>query len=381
MEAIDADMSHEQHTLSVLVENKPGVLARVAGLFSRRGFNIDSLAVGPTEHADISRMTIVVNVEELAAGAGHQAAQQAGQRAEDRRAGPGQRRCSASCCWSRSGPTPTRSQVLEIVAAVPRQGRRRRPGRRDHRGHRHRDKLEALLRVLEPFGIKELVQSGMVAIGRGARSITDRARRCDARLNRPATRPTTRDRRDEVRSHERAEIFYDDDADLSIIQGRKVAVLGYGSQGHAHALSLRDSGVDVRVGLPEGSKSRAKAEEQGLRVRHPGRGRRRGRPDHDPGAGPVQRQLYAESIAPNLEEGDALFFGHGLNIRYGLIKPPAGVDVAMVAPKGPGHLVRRQFDEGRGVPVLVAVEQDATGKALRPRPVLRQGRSAAPGPA
>jgi ketol-acid reductoisomerase len=160
-----------------------------------------------------------------------------------------------------------------------------------------------------------------------------------------------------------AEMYYDDDADLSVIQGRSVAVLGYGSQGHAHSLSLRDSGVDVRVGLPEGSKSRPKAEAEGLRVLTPAEAVEEAdltmilAPDH------VQRKLYAESVAPNLVDGDALFFGHGFNIRFGYITPPEGVDVGMVAPKGPGHLVRREYSEGRGVPVLVAVENDATGKA------------------
>ncbi|MEV0230409.1 MULTISPECIES: ketol-acid reductoisomerase [Nonomuraea] len=159
-------------------------------------------------------------------------------------------------------------------------------------------------------------------------------------------------------------MYYDDQADLSIIQGRHVAVLGYGSQGHAHALSLRDSGVDVRVGLPEGSKSREKAENDGLRVVTPAEAVEEANltmilaPDH------IQRDLYTQHVAPNLVEGDALFFGHGLNIRYGLIEAPEGVDVCMVAPKGPGHLVRRQFEAGRGVPVLVAVEKDASGKAL-----------------
>jgi ketol-acid reductoisomerase len=160
-----------------------------------------------------------------------------------------------------------------------------------------------------------------------------------------------------------AELFYDDDADLSVIQGRKVAVLGYGSQGHAHALSLRDSGVDVRVGLPEGSKSRPKAEAEGLRVLTPAEASAEADVIVVLAPDPAQRKLYAESIAPNLKDGDALFFGHGFNIRFGYIKPPASVDVAMVAPKGPGHLVRREFSEGRGVPVLVAVEQDATGNA------------------
>ncbi len=160
-----------------------------------------------------------------------------------------------------------------------------------------------------------------------------------------------------------AEMFYDDDADLSIIQNRKVAVMGFGSQGHAHALSLRDSGVDVRVGLQEGSRSRAKAEEEGLRVVDPATAAAEADvimvlvPD------PAQKKLYAEAIEPNLKDGDALFFAHGFNIRFGFVKPPSNVDVCMVAPKGPGHLVRREYVAGRGVPVLVAVEQDATGNA------------------
>jgi len=158
-------------------------------------------------------------------------------------------------------------------------------------------------------------------------------------------------------------MFYDDDADLSIIQNRKVAVMGFGSQGHAHALSLRDSGVDVRVGLQEGSRSRAKAEEEGLRVVDPATAAAEADvimvlvPD------PAQKKLYAEAIEPNLKDGDALFFAHGFNIRFGFVKPPSNVDVCMVAPKGPGHLVRREYVAGRGVPVLVAVEQDATGNA------------------
>jgi ketol-acid reductoisomerase len=160
-----------------------------------------------------------------------------------------------------------------------------------------------------------------------------------------------------------ATLFYDNDADLSIIQQRVVAVLGYGSQGHAHALSLRDSGVDVRVGLAEGSKSRAKAEAAGLRVVDPATACAEADlimvlvPD------PAQRGLYAEAIAPNLQSGDALFFAHGFNIRFGYVTPPADVDVCMVAPKGPGHLVRREYEAGRGVPAIVAVEQDATGNA------------------
>jgi ketol-acid reductoisomerase len=161
-----------------------------------------------------------------------------------------------------------------------------------------------------------------------------------------------------------AEIFYDKDADLSIIQGRKVAVLGFGSQGHAHSLNLKDSGVDVVVGLPEGSKSKAKAEEQGLKVLTPGEAVKWANVIVVLAPDPKQRDLYAQDIEPNLEAGDALVFGHGFAIRFGYINPPADVDVFLVAPKGPGHLVRREYVVGKGVPNLIAVEQDATGNAF-----------------
>ncbi|MEY8565095.1 ketol-acid reductoisomerase [Corynebacterium sp.] len=158
------------------------------------------------------------------------------------------------------------------------------------------------------------------------------------------------------------DVFYDDDADLSIIQGRKVAVLGYGSQGHAHAQNLRDSGVEVVIGLREGSKSAAKAEEAGFKVLS----------NADAAAwadvvmvlvpDTTQASVYTEDIAPNLQDGNAVFFGHGLNIHFGLIKPADNITVAMAAPKGPGHLVRRQFVDGKGVPCLIAVEQDPKGE-------------------
>src|SRR5580692_7648174 len=160
-----------------------------------------------------------------------------------------------------------------------------------------------------------------------------------------------------------ATVYYDRDADLGLIQGRKIAVLGYGSQGHAHALSLRDSGCEVRVGLPEGSRSRTRAAAAGLTVVTPAEAAAWAdvimvlTPDT------IQRKLYANDIAPHLKAGDALFFAHGFNIHYGYITPPADVDVAMVAPKAPGHIVRRQFQAGQGTPVLLAVAQDATGKA------------------
>ncbi|AZR03113.1 ketol-acid reductoisomerase [Trueperella pyogenes] len=160
-----------------------------------------------------------------------------------------------------------------------------------------------------------------------------------------------------------AEIFYDSDADLSLIQSRKVAVIGYGSQGHAHALNLRDSGVDVVVGLRPGSPSIAKAQEQGLATASIEEAVAQAdvvmilAPDQH------QRKLYSEQIEPNLKDDAALFFAHGFNIRFGYIRPDSSHDVCMVAPKGPGHTVRRLFEDGRGVPDIVAVEQDASGQA------------------
>ena len=160
-----------------------------------------------------------------------------------------------------------------------------------------------------------------------------------------------------------AEVIYDDGADLGLIASKKVAVIGYGSQGHAHALNLKDSGVDVIVGLRPGSSSWEKAEGAGLEVADIPEATAAAdvvmilTPDQ------VQRFVYAEQIAPNLKEGAALFFSHGFNIRYGYIDPGEGHDVCMVAPKGPGHTVRRQYLDGRGVPAIVAVEQDASGEA------------------
>ncbi|CAB0549125.1 ketol-acid reductoisomerase [Corynebacterium diphtheriae] len=158
------------------------------------------------------------------------------------------------------------------------------------------------------------------------------------------------------------ELLYDVDADLSIIQGRKVAVIGYGSQGHAHAQCLRDSGVEVVIGLREGSKSAEKAQEAGFEVKS--------NADAAAWADVImllapdtsQAEIFTHDIEPNLKDGDALLFGHGLNIHFELIKPAANITVGMVAPKGPGHLVRRQFVDGKGVPCLIAVAQDPKGE-------------------
>ena len=160
-----------------------------------------------------------------------------------------------------------------------------------------------------------------------------------------------------------ATIYYEADADPTLISNRTVAVIGYGSQGHAHALNLHESGVSVVVGLRAGSARRGEAEDNGLEVATPA--------EAADGADVVMMlvpdqhmgDLYAAEIAPNLEAGDALFFAHGFNVHFGVIEPPAGVDVAMVAPKGPGHLVRRTYTEGSGVPCLLAIHRDTTGGA------------------
>ena len=160
-----------------------------------------------------------------------------------------------------------------------------------------------------------------------------------------------------------ATIYYEHDADPSVITSRKVAIIGYGSQGHAHALNLRDSGVDVRVGLRPGSSSRAKAEAAGLRALSSAEAAAEADVIMMLSPDTAQQEIYKQDIETNLRPGDVLMFAHGFNIRFGLIDPPEGVDVAMVAPKGPGHLVRRTYEGGGGVPALLAVERDATGKA------------------
>ena len=157
--------------------------------------------------------------------------------------------------------------------------------------------------------------------------------------------------------------FYEKDGNIEALKGKKIAIIGYGSQGHAHALNLRDSGLDVVVGLPSTSKSRAKAEAAGLTVLTPAEATKVSDvlmilvPDH------IQGDLYASDIAPNLTAGKTIMFAHGFNIHFGFITPPKDVDVSMIAPKAPGHRVREIFTEGSGVPALIAVHQDASGKA------------------
>jgi len=218
------------------------------------------------------------------------------------------------------------------------------------------DKIDGLLEVLRPYGVLEMARTGRIAMTRGGDLLQPPAEAEPAaacQKLRPNSEENTR----------MAKLYYDKDADLSLIQSKKVAIIGYGSQGHAHALNLRDSGGNVRVGLPAGSASRAKAEKDGLIVNTP--------PEAAAWADVImiltpdtkQKKLYEESIAPNLKAGKTLMFAHGFNIRFGAIKPPADIDVSMIAPKAPGHRVREVFTEGGGTPGLLAVEQNASGKA------------------
>ena len=245
----------------MLVEDKPGVLARVAALFSRRGFNIESLAVGATEQKNMSRMTIVVTAEETPL---EQITKQLNklinvikivEQDDDNSVA---RELALIKVRADAG---TRSQVIEAVNLFRAKVIDVSTESLTVEATGTPEKLEALLRVLEPYGIREIVQSGVVSLSRGPRGIDDhqvKTPKSDRRI-----------KREGKFNRMPVEMFYDDDADLSIIQGRKVGVIGYGSQGHAHSLSLRDSGVQVKVGLKEGSKSRAKVTEQGLEVDTP----------------------------------------------------------------------------------------------------------------
>ena len=335
------------HTLSVLVEDKPGVLARVAALFSRRGFNIESLAVGGTELPEISRMTIVVTVDEFPL---EQVTKQLNKLINVIKIVEQDADASVArelVLIKVRADASVRTQVIETVNLFRAKVIDVSPESVTIEATGTRSKLDALLRMLDPYGIREIVQSG-----RRRRRPWAEVHHRDSLVHSSITNKSPMNR-GEVNSVA-VEMFYDDDADLSIIQGRKVAVIGYGSQGHAHSLSLRDSGVDVRIGLKEGSKSRAKAEEQGLTVGTPAEVSEWADVIMVLAPDTAQASIFTNDIEPNLKDGDALFFGHGLNIHFDLIKAPEFVTVGMVAPKGPGHLVRRQFVDGKGVPALIA---------------------------
>ncbi len=355
-----------KHTLSVLVENKPGVLARVAALFSRRGFNIDSLAVGPTEHPEVSRMTILVNVAESPL---EQVTKQLNKLVEVIKIVELDHSQSVNrelLLVKVKADSATRGQVLEIVQLFRAKVVDVATDAITIQIVGNPDKLADFLRMVEPYGVRELVQSGMVAIGRGSRSISERTLKPVRRAG-PAGRRLTH--RSSTRSTNEKEgppwlrCSTTTTPTCRWCRGATWRSWATGARGTPTRCRCATAASTSASGSPRARRAGRRPRPRGCTVLTPAEACEEAdlimilAPDH------VQRTLYKEAVEPNLVEGDALFFGHGFNIRFGYITPPEGVDVCMVAPKGPGHLVRREFSEGRGVPVLVAVEEDASGKA------------------
>ena len=375
----------------MLVEDKPGVLARVAALFSRRGFNIESLAVGATEQKNMSRMTIVVSVEDFPL---EQITKQLNKLinvikiVEQDAANSVSRELALIKVRADAG---TRSQVIEAVNLFRAKVVDVSNESLTIEATGTQEKIEALLRVLEPYGIREIVQSGVVSLARGParhrhRQISirqDGRQRESARINESRSR-ANQESPGRKNSEWNKQVAVDD-----VLRRRRGPVDHPGPQGRCHR--LRQPGA------------RAFAVAAGLRRRGESRSARRLKvPREGRGAGPevdtpdevakwadvimllapdtAQAEIFTQRHrAAPARDGDALFFGHGLNIHFGLIKPPANVTVGMVAPKGPGHLVRRQFVDGKGVPCLIAVDQDPKGRGRGAGAVLRQGHRRHPG--
>jgi len=352
-----------RYTVAVLVKNQFGVLNRVTSMFRRRQFNINALTVSETESSDLSRITVVFGGEEIEK---KQLINQLYKLPDVCSIKEFEEDSSVSCellLIKMKNDTATRDDILTAAKAfgapiveyskdsiIP-PDRHHAPHRRFHQPHArlhhprdlpHRQRIAGKGKYHHPTShlfIKD-IESTLQFI------IYD---------------PFQTDIRKKVT--DMARIFYQQDCDLQKLSGKTVAIIGYGSQGHAHALNLKDSGVDVVVGLYEGSKSWAKAEAQGLRVMTAAEATKAADIIMILINDEKQAALYKESIEPNLTEGKTLAFAHGFNIHFGCIKPPSDVNVIMIAPKGPGHTVRSEYQAGKGVPCLIAVEQDATGDA------------------
>ena len=368
------------NTFVVLVENKPGVLTRVASLIRRRGFNIESLTVGHTETAGVSRMTIVVDTDEFGARRVEANLYKLINvlRVDNVTGQPSVTRDLALV--KVTATRETRTEIMQLAEAYRARIVDVATELADDRGHRHRGegrqhgRRAAALRhprdgAHRPRHHGARRRSQQPAMTRTFEDVETAGRRRGFLLGvRTVSSHTHR------REPMAAQIYYDKDADLSLIQGKKVAIIGYGSQGHAHALNLKDSGVNVKVGVRAGSPAKAKAEAAGIAAVPVADAAAVGRRDHDAGArhgagDDLSRTTSRRTSSP----GKMLMFAHGFNIRFGTIQPPADVDVTMIAPKSPGHRVREVFQEGGGVPALVAVHQDATGHGQRARAVVRQG--------
>ena len=356
---------HETHTLAVLVENKPGALTRITSMFARRGFNIESLAVGPTERHDVSRITLRVDCDEHALEQIEKQMHKLVNVLRVTELAPGESLERELALIKVAAPPERRAELIALARGVRRARRRPRARRARLRDlSASPEEVDSFEELVRPHGIKELVRTGRVGLGRASQRLSQARPSSSCTDHRPKerTRMATIHREGE---HE-------------LLNG-KVAVIGYGSQGHAHALNLHDSGVEVVVGLREGSAvARRGRGRRACAVAHrsprPCAARSSSRcslPDH------VQKGVWDAEVAPNLEPGAAVLFAHGLNIHFGRIAPPAGHDVIMVAPKAPGHRVRELFEVGAGTPGLVAVHQDASGPRAAARARVRRRRSAA----
>ena len=379
-------------TFIAYVEDLPGVLNRVTSLFRRRGYNIVSLTVGTTHEEGVSRMTITTHAtDDEAARVEANIYKLVNVLRVDDTAHVSTVARELALVKVKAD-TATRPQVMQICevfrARVVDIGTSALICEITGTG----DKIDSLVEVLMPFGILETVRTGSVAMLRSAEASDEEAQKPrdrpqDAALG-PHPRPLPKGEgssttlfqitprstplslwgeglgvRFQRRNHVMAKISYDKDADLGLVRAKKVAIIGYGSQGHAHALNLKESGVDVAVGLPETSKSLPKAKAAGLAVK----------PVAEAAAwadvimmlvpDTSQAAVYEQSIAPGLAPGKTLMFAHGFNIRFGTIKPRPDIDVSMIAPKGPGHRVRETYQAGGGVPALLAVHADPSGSA------------------
>ena len=356
-------------TFSVLVDDEPGVLSQISRLFSRKGFNIESLAVGPTEERGLSRLTLeVLTDDQQTELLCNQLSKMVPVHSVRLLAEEHSIRREMVLCKVRAEERSVRSELIQLANVF-------RASILDVSSTSmtlavigEESKNEALTDLLREFGILEMVRTGMVALERGRYTIQDE-RKETLEFNLGEMLQIVHLSFISTQNHYKkekftmAKMYYEKDCDLNYLNGKKIAVIGYGSQGHAYALNLKDSGCEVCVGLREGSKNWAQAEAAGLTVKTVAEAAKWGDIVMMLINDEVQADVYKKDIAPYLEEGNALAFAHGFNIRYKQIVPPAGVDVFMAAPKGPGHTVRSTYVSGKGVPCLVAVEQNATGRA------------------
>ena len=349
-----------RQALSLLVENNPGVTSRISGLFSRRGYNIDSFSSGVTADPKYTRITIVASGDELILDQIEKQLLKLEDVLDIKKLEP--------------GLSVTRELILVKIRAKDNERQPIMNVTEIFHGKivdvtndsmviqlvGHQDKLDAFLDLLDGYEILELARTGITGLTRGSSDVRflDQLRLLIKNIFLYKSIHIQEDN-----DMSEARIFYQEDCNLSLLDGKTIAIIGYGSQGHAHALNLKQSGCNVIIGLYEGSKSWKKAEEQGFKVYVAAEAAKKADIIMILINDELQADMYKKDIEPNLEPGNMLMFAHGFNIHFGCIKPPKDVDVTMIAPKAPGHTVRSEYQAGKGTPCLIAVEQDATGKA------------------